>query len=934
MAGIGDDVGFGDFLFFSSSSSHSINGPQFSAKDMTTTAAAANDDDDDDWGDFINSSNNLSRTESLPVNNFQFDSSPGSPPPTQSDSAPSRVESVKAQWDKLTGALPLSIFGEEEKEDGGSDAVDAGFNGVNSSFSFPKQDGNLKEKGSNLKDVLADLYKEKEKGNEANGFRSGLDVKKAIDLNSNAGTWNWNGSNSGLNGSGLKVDALDLSTNGPASVKKEENFGSNGYAFGMERTEVNMGLSGLDLSSNGSSLGQKGLNLDSNAGNSVLVDEEDDDGWEFKGAEPKAEAAAEILKSNPNVPMSNFNMSTLSWDPLGTNASVLSSNINGVNANASRLDPNLVDENDKTSVDADDDADDDDDDDGWEFKAAEPETRFSASDAKVEDQDREKPQGAEFSVGFGNGANGSSDSFGTSDGISKKPAGINIGSGEMSWAFKDATFGHESKAKEEPRVADASSSAVEGFSFDGHIQGNEETSKKNKGALPLSIFGDEEIETEDPLKHEDVSLLKPTTTKGGLKDTRSNISINDLISSLYSQSEINTSLNPISNQNGPLSSQIDAGSSLVNGDNFDDDSWEFKGAVSGTGGENQNSSFSFGDSYEKYTIKTELNDYLDLYSKFSTELCFVALSHLENMKKDKSTAAPSGEDAEVKAIEEEIQGLYNELQKDGIISEEVTSENLQSRSIHLGEYAKVLLEKKFQVLESEYQLSEKLSLAEKDMASTIELLKHAASTLKVLKLGSAEDQSYYVSTWLRILTVCALELKHGSMIWKQSLQKNIHSQLLSKPQGRQYILALGEIYRIVKIVGSLSAKLYKPWILFSSENPTNFPALVRECSSVWSSSGLEEALQNLTDLTDLKYDVQALLGSIQSIHDPDAHELYKQVFLEQESTCCLSGLTAGAVPGMKMVLWDGRHYFVTIVNLWANLISRNPPNLPLIHARK
>ncbi|PPD68649.1 hypothetical protein GOBAR_DD34479 [Gossypium barbadense] len=804
-----------------------------------------------------------------------FDSSPGSPPLTQSDSAPSRVKSVKAQWDKLTGALPLSIFGEEEKEDGGSDAVDAGFN--------------------------ADLYKEKEKGNEANGFRSGVDVKKAIDLNSKAETWNWNGLNSGLNGSGLKVDALDLSINGPASVKKEENLGSNGYAFGKERKEVNMGLSGLDLSSYGSSWGQEGLNLDSNAGNSVLVDEEDDDGWEFKGAEPKAEAAAENLKSNPNVPMSNFNMSTSSWDPLGTNTSVLSSNING-----------------------------------------------------VEDQDREKPQGAEFSFGFGNGANGSSDFFGTSDGISKKPgewdlgfsfspsfesqskqndtkdgeisssAGINIGSGEMSWAFKDATFGHESKAKEEPRVADASSSAVEG------------NFKENKAALPLSIFGDEEIETEDPLKHEDVSILKPTTTNAGLKDTRSNISINDLISSLYSQSETNTSLNPISNpsENGLLSSQIDVGSSLVNGDSFDDDSWEFKGAVSGTGGENQNSSFSFGDSYEKYTIKTELNDYLDLYSKLTTELCFVALSHLENMKKDKSTAAPSGEDAEVKAIEEEILGLYNELQKDGIISEEVTSENLQSRSIHLGEYAKVLLEKKFQVLESEYQLSEKLSLAEKNMASTIELLKHAASTLKVLKLGSAEDQSYYVSMWLRILTVCALELKHGSMIWKQSLQKNIHRQLLSKPQGRQYILALGEIYRVVKIVGSLSAKLCKPWILFSSENPTNFPALVRECSSVWSSSGLEEALQNLTDLTDLKYDVEALLGSIQSIHDPDAHELYKQVFSEQESTCCLSGLTAGAVPGMKMVLWDGRHYFVTIVNLWANLISRDPPNLPLIHARK
>ncbi|GMI79308.1 hypothetical protein like AT1G54920 [Hibiscus trionum] len=992
MAGNDDDFGFGDFMFVSSS--HSINGPGFSANN-TTTAASANDDDDDDWGDFINSGSNISRSESLPVNDLRSDPFPKSPLPSLPDSAPSRVESVKTQWDKMNGALPLSIFGEEEKEDEGSGAAAAGLNGVNSSFSFSKSDGNLKGKGSDLNDLIGDLYKQNEKGNEANGFRSGVDVKQVIDLNPKVETWNWNGLNSGLNGLGLKVDTLDLGGNGAASVKKEENLGSNGYAFGMERQEANLGLSGLNLSSNGSGLGQKGLNLDLNVGNSDSVGEEDDDGWEFKAAEPKAETAVEILKSNPNAPVSNLNMFPLSWDPLGTNAGVPSSNINGVTANASSTNSNVVDDNDEFS--------DDDDDDGWEFKAAAPETRLGTGDTKVEGQEQENPKGPEFNFGFGNSVNGSSEFLSTSDGISNKPGewnlgfsfspsfepqnkqndtknveisssvGKTIGSDELSWGFKDATSGNGLETKELPKVADASSSGVEDFSFGSHIQGNEDTSKKSKGALPLSIFGDAEVETEDPLRYEDVSIKHNIPRGAGIKDTHPNISINDLISNLYSQAEKKAPLNQISkpSENGLLSSNTVVGSDLVNDDddswefkdaisgtggenknsslglgesyekystktelNDDDDSWEFKEAISGTGGENKNSSLGFGESYEKYSTKTELNDYVDLYSKLTSELCFVAHGHLDNMKKDKSIAAPSGEDSEVKAIEKEIQDLYNELQKDGIVSEEVTSENLQSRSIHLGEYAKVLLEKKFQVVESEYQLSEKVSMAEKDMASAVELLRHTASTLKILKLGSVEDQSNYVSTWSRILSVCERELKHGAMIWKESLQKNIHKELLSKPQGRQYILALGEIFRVVRIVGSLSAELYKPWILFSSENHTNFLALVRECFTVWSSSGLEEALQSLTDSTDLKYNVDVLLGSIRSIHDPDAHELYKQVFSGQEPTCCVSGLTAAPVPGMKMVLWDGRHYFVTIVNLWANLISHDPPNLPHIHARK
>ncbi|KAE8678165.1 putative Glycoprotein membrane precursor GPI-anchored [Hibiscus syriacus] len=616
MAKNDDDVRFADFMFFSSS--HSINGPGFSSKNTTTTAATSANDDEDDWGDFINSG------------------------------TPSRVESVKTQWDKLTGALPLSIFGEEEKEDEGSDF---GLNGP------------------------------------------GVDVKQVIDLNPKVETWNWNGLNSGLNGLDLKLDTLHLGGNGDASVKKEKNFSSNGYALRMESKAVNLGSSGLNLDSNGSGLGQTDYVLDANVKNSDLVDEEDDDGWEFKAAEPKAETAVEILKVFneallmlfnlcsfiriiQNVPVSNFNMSPLSWDPLGSNVSVPNSNIHGTTTNASSLNSNVVDDNDEFS-----------DDDGWEFKAAEPETHFGSGDTKVKDHEQENPKGAEFSFGFGSSVNGSSEFFGTSDGMCNKPGewnlgfsfstsfesqnkqndiknvgisssvGKTLGSDDLSWAFKDATSGNGLQTKEEPKVADASSSGVEDISFGNHIRGNEDTSKNPKGALPLSIFGDAEIETENTLRYEDVSI-KHNTSRTGIKDTRPNVSINDFISSLYSQTEIKASLNQISNsrENGLLSSQIVVGSDLANGDdNFDDESWEFKDAVSGIRGENQNSSLGFGDTYEKYSTKTDLNDYVGLYSKLTAELCFVALRHLDKLKKDKSIDAPSGEDSEVKAIEKEIQ---------------------------------------------------------------------------------------------------------------------------------------------------------------------------------------------------------------------------------------------------------------------------------------
>lgn len=76
------------------------------------------------------------------------------------------------------------------------------------------------------------------------------------------------------------------------------------------------------------------------------------------------------------------------------------------------------------------------------------------------------------------------------------------------------------------------------------------------------------------------------------------------------------------------------------------------------------------------------------------------------------------------------------------------------------------------------------------MRSAMELLKDAVSTLRILKLGSREEQSNYLTTWSKIAFVCSQELKHGAFIWKQSVQKNVHDQILSNPKGKLLIIVL------------------------------------------------------------------------------------------------------------------------------------------------
>lgn len=159
--------------------------------------------------------------------------------------------------------------------------------------------------------------------------------------------------------------------------------------------------------------------------------------------------------------------------------------------------------------------------------------------------------------------------------------------------------------------------------------------ENHKGALPLSLFGDGEHETDNSLISQNAltSNPAPTTRDSTKKSSLSNISINDLISSLYSQAEQNTSVNPIQT---PSDDRLGSTQKAVlvdddDGD-FDDDSWEFKGSLSRSIGESQTSTPADEDSHIRYSTDVELKEYADFYSKLKDELYVVARCHLDNLK--------------------------------------------------------------------------------------------------------------------------------------------------------------------------------------------------------------------------------------------------------------------------------------------------------------
>ncbi|KAG7588575.1 hypothetical protein ISN44_As07g009030 [Arabidopsis suecica] len=907
----------------------------FFSPSPTVDTSTGNNGEDDDWGEFVVSSD-ADRNGA--------------------DPSPNRIESEKksqANYVTSRGPVPLSVFGEEEEEDddeSGASVPSFGFSF--DSFSSKPNDGNgsvnsVVNSNTNptvgISGLIANLYRE-------NGH-SDLNLPER-----NPANLEMNGNDSYRNSNGFDVDLS-------SSNRKIENS-----AVSLETMNWNTLNLGTESSEKAGNMANSST-LDPNYSDLGFADKNDDDldGWEFKTADSmfvtpdgSYKEERENAKGGSVVVQNTADLSSGVW----------SSHTNGTGPNfdTGKVDAvKLVSERENGDDDPWDNG-------GWEFKVAEAEE-------PKHDLTNKESKGWKFGFGFepiskiettnSFQSNVEKETQKVENGSISFPSNGDVNSGGTSWAFKQPSL-ETGNEKEEKEVQTG----------------------KPKGVLPLSFFEDVKSETSDTLVHEDNFVLAsdfPVREK--TKAPSPTVSISDLISSLYSQVEeknaVNISEKSATDSNvvnseddswefqGPEKPITDSGiaegaddfdstwefqgpspalknSDVTEGvDDFDDDSWEFQGPTQpvkdstsriGDNGsweythssvENEDgnrSSFpnGFGELHEKPVIRIAPSDYQDLFHKLKIDLYHIALNHLEKLKEARDLAADSDEVLEVQKCDSEIEDLQNLLNDDVLISG-VNLESLQPRSSGITELIKVIQEPKFRPLDSEDLLTERLLSAEKDWKSTIELLKHATLTLKILNLGSPEQQSKYASTWFEIASACAQELRHAASIWKQVIKYDVQEEILSKPQGKSYALSVGEIYRVVKILKA-STRLYKPWILLSPTS-SNVLAVLDECVKLWLSSGLVEALLNSFNRQELDHDDSAdqLLESIKYRNEVDASTLHTCITSATSPTCYISGLNTDIVPGIKTVEWNGEHYLLPLANLWANLISRDPPNLPGHH---
>ncbi|XP_023761227.1 uncharacterized protein LOC111909682 [Lactuca sativa] len=871
MADDDDDDSFGEFTFASNQPT-----PNSSSQIPATTG------DDDDWGDFNFVGNNATDHNLSPQPQPQIQTTP--------------------KWEKIKGALPLSLFGgeEEEEEEDKKPVMPVAGNDVKQS-SFPGNSGfpsnnNTDKSNANLgiNDLISDLY----------GPRQQQTATKATD--------NGNGLDSTARSSSVYKDPLS----------KSESLSS--FSFHSVATKAADNGNGLNYTARNSAASKdpfsKSESLSSfsfhSVGASGYHGSDDEGGWEFMDAYSESKLAqngkdnkerSEKTVSPPSLQDGSHGPN----DPFGTpnNGSHRPNDLFGAPSNGVFVESHVTDSgfnskpitNIQNGFAADTKANSKDTtnelnsnplggsvDSFGEFEAAfmeqpskkkeisDEDDLFSFPNGLNDDSHKEKNNGFDFRQSPVAQNIVSSDSFSQTESNKSKNATVsqppvegnenddeNVGKSEIS--FQEA----ESKP-----------------------QGYEPSPKNYKQPVPLSIFGiEEETEVDNSLNLEH-ELFKSSSSHGKhMRTLSSNLSINDILSDLYNQSE-------------PISSDV------VNNnhddddddDNFDDGSWEFKDASSQSKAQNQNLSF-----------KEKLNNFIDLYSNLKDELCFVARHHLHGLKKAQITATLAGEEMKVAALDKQIQEAFEKLHQKDIISTEVNEDDDVALVISLNQYIKTLHEPHFLIFDSEYNISKRLPLAESDLQTAIDLINHITRVLKIIKLAPKGEACNYVTQWFKVIQVCSQELKHATWILNQSLQKNINHQILSQQQGKQFVNAIGEIYRVVVILGA-AVKFYKPWILLNGVNLEGLYGLLAECDSLWSTSGLEEVIS-----------VDSLSESISHIRDLDEFSIVN--LDEEESQCQLSLLSPRIVPEMKMVIWNGETFFVTIANLWANLISPDPPKL-------
>ncbi|XP_044481612.1 uncharacterized protein LOC123208290 isoform X2 [Mangifera indica] len=413
-----DDEGFGEFTF----------APITVHSNPKTSGSDLQDKIDDDWGDFVTPAS-FSRCETVPVKSLdpihlsvdrRADSLINDV--AQPDLVPSRN---RVQWEKTRGTLPLSLFGEEEKEDESSEPGLL-FNGATELKKTEKKVGSE----LNMSDLISNLYAVSEPSKVVSGTGQNLD-SNGLGLKRTA-------SNLDSNGSGLKLEnwdsyGLKSESKGLDLKRSVSNFEINGSSLKWEdwgSYGLNLDSKGSDLKGSVSNLGLNGMdskiNLDSNGFNPVL--DEDDDGWEFEAAETKLPNGDFNFKSQHEVKPENVSMPNVglnsSWNVWGSNLNGLSSSVNGVNKYANGFSSSLVDK-----------SEDFEDDDEWEFKDSKPEPWSSDSNSKRltsfhlkgNNKGTGNSEGAQQAFVFENGAQVPTGLFASSNGMTLKSGELDFG---------------------------------------------------------------------------------------------------------------------------------------------------------------------------------------------------------------------------------------------------------------------------------------------------------------------------------------------------------------------------------------------------------------------------------------------------------------------------------------------------------------------------
>ncbi|CAN0914277.1 hypothetical protein LINGRAHAP2_LOCUS28458, partial [Linum grandiflorum] len=643
-----DDEGFGDFIF---APPPPLNLNTFIRPESSAIASsmAPNFVQDDDWGDFINSSgaggfSHPPSSLSIPSDLFATPVAVG-----KQDG----VTKKKPVEKRPSGAFPLSLFGEMEEEEEAA--------GEESGAGLKNSDPVKKNAAVNVdvNDLIADLYKpngdSKPNGSaregrngvasdpmswgHTSGFGNGLiangtnEVKSEsrdfdpLNLISNGLNSNGDMSGSVLQGSNLNSGSNVASGNegfddeedddgwefkaADSNVEEiakqpEQMMNQNGMTF--NQIELNSSWNGANLDFSGWSTSANGVDQRSNSMNDGSVGEREDlaasDTWGFAVAGSNGAPVEEIKidKTTEDVSKENFDGSNLSRDVVQhPDSNGLTSSLSALNSNVVQADPVFLDENDEFS-------------DAWAFKDAESD--LQDTQVKMENDLKIQFSAADSSVNISNlgGAGLNSDLFAADWDTREASSDVTQTNHNLSAETEDPDGGDEWEFK----ISESESGPI-----DSSSKANNLTHSRSTGALPLSLFGDEEKDANDLALHE-VSLVRisaPKTRKEN-RGLSSSLSINDLISSLYNEVEQPSPVSHLHNQGENLwgPSETVLASTSSNGiEVLDDDSWEFKDASSSI-------------PVEEKTSVAELPDWIELFSKLKDELCLIAYQHLDNIK--------------------------------------------------------------------------------------------------------------------------------------------------------------------------------------------------------------------------------------------------------------------------------------------------------------